>query len=61
MDLERGDRIRPFDAGLVMEGLDDGAYQPAGADPVGPHVHVMVRPIGPATTAFIGAEYLVPK
>src|SRR6202030_1348466 len=33
--LERGHRFRPFDAGLVMTGLDDGTNQTRDADAIG--------------------------
>ena len=61
-DPERRHRLRPLDAGLVVEGLDDGADEPRHPDAVGAAVdrRARRRP-GPATTAFIGSEYLVPK
>ena len=38
-DLERRHRLRPADAGLVVECLDDGGDQPGRADAVRAHMH----------------------
>src|ERR1700722_17800257 len=44
-DLERRDRLRPFDAGFIVEGLDDGAHEPAWADAVRAHVYRVLCPV----------------
>ena len=61
-DLERRHRLRPFDAGLVVERLDDRADQARHADAVGAAVDRTLDAVrARVTTAFIGTEYLVPK
>src|SRR5579872_3415785 len=43
---ERRDRLRPFDTGLVVTSLDNGAKQPRNADPIGATVDGDLRTIG---------------
>src|SRR5437660_202222 len=44
--LERRDRFRPFDTGIVMAGLDDGANQARNADAVGAAMNRHLGAIG---------------
>ena len=46
-DLERRDRLGPFDARLVVAGLDDRRDQARRTDAVGAHVHRLLAAVRP--------------